>query len=149
MRVQSLGREDPLEKETAMAQVLFPGESQGQRSEAGCSPLGHKASDMTEYARTSPHFGGERGHGGSSRENPHLLPAPRSTKPLICAARRQASQLTTSVPLCTFSWTLNRLMKTNKECLRLKIPLNGHHVPALWQTWLGSCYAHTSGFPHP
>ena len=28
--------------------VLFPGESHGQRSLAGCSPRGHKESDMTE-----------------------------------------------------------------------------------------------------
>ena len=32
MRVQSLGREDPLEKEMAGEGVLFPRESQGQRS---------------------------------------------------------------------------------------------------------------------
>ena len=43
--VQSLGREDPLEKGMA---VFLPGESRGQRSLAGCSPCSHKESDMTE-----------------------------------------------------------------------------------------------------
>ena len=31
--------------------VLMPGESHGQRSLVGYSPLGHKESDITEYAR--------------------------------------------------------------------------------------------------
>ena len=44
--VQSLGWEDPLEKE--MAPVLLPGKSHGQRSLVGYSPQGHKESDMTE-----------------------------------------------------------------------------------------------------
>ena len=29
--------------------VFLPGKSQGQRSLGGCSPWGHKESDMTEY----------------------------------------------------------------------------------------------------
>ena len=43
--VQSLGREDPLEKEMATTLVFLPGESHGQRSLAGYSPEGHKESD--------------------------------------------------------------------------------------------------------
>ena len=44
-QVQSLGREDPLEKEIATHSptlVFLPGKSQGQRSLAGYSPWGHK-----------------------------------------------------------------------------------------------------------
>ena len=44
-QVQSLGQEDPLEGETP---VFLPGKSHGQRSPEGCSPWGHKESDMTE-----------------------------------------------------------------------------------------------------
>ena len=46
--VQSLGREDPLEKEMAIHSVLLPGKSHGQRSLIGYSPWGRKESDMTE-----------------------------------------------------------------------------------------------------
>ena len=42
MRVQSLGQEDPLEKETATPAVFLPGEAHGQGSLAGCSLWGHK-----------------------------------------------------------------------------------------------------------
>ena len=45
-RVQSLGREDPLEECTA--NPLLPGESYGQRSLAGYSPWGRKESGMTQ-----------------------------------------------------------------------------------------------------
>ena len=38
-QIQSLGWEDPLEKEMA---VFLPGESHGQRSLVGYSPWGHK-----------------------------------------------------------------------------------------------------------
>ena len=50
MRVQSLSREDPLEKEMAthLPGESLPGESHGQRSLAGYSPWGHKESDTTE-----------------------------------------------------------------------------------------------------
>ena len=44
-RVQSLGREDLLEKEMA---VLVPGKSHGRRSLVGYSPWGHKESDATD-----------------------------------------------------------------------------------------------------
>ena len=47
--VQSLGQEDPLEKEMAPAPVFLPGEFHGQRNLVGYSPWGHKESDMTEY----------------------------------------------------------------------------------------------------
>ena len=42
--VQSLGREDPLEK----GMVFLAGEFHGQRSLAGFSPWGRKESDTTE-----------------------------------------------------------------------------------------------------
>ena len=45
---QSLGREDPLEKEMATHPVFLPGELHGQRSLVGYSPRGHKESHMTE-----------------------------------------------------------------------------------------------------
>ena len=47
MQVQSLGQEDPLEKEMASHSSIFPRESHGQRSLVGYSPGGHKKSDMT------------------------------------------------------------------------------------------------------
>ena len=40
--VQSLGREDPLEKEVATLSSSLPGEFHGQRSLAGCHPWGRK-----------------------------------------------------------------------------------------------------------
>ena len=48
-RVQSLGQEDPLEKEMVTHSVFLPGESHGRRSLAGYSPWGRKESDMTEW----------------------------------------------------------------------------------------------------
>ena len=51
--VQSLGQEDPLEKEMATQnfefkiQKFFPGEPHGQRSQVVCSTWGHKALDVT------------------------------------------------------------------------------------------------------
>ena len=48
MRVLSLGREDPLEKEMATHSSILPRESHGLRSLAGYSPRGHKESDTTE-----------------------------------------------------------------------------------------------------
>ena len=47
-QVQSLGREDPLEKGMGTTPVFLPGELHGQRSLVGYSPWGHKESDMTE-----------------------------------------------------------------------------------------------------
>ena len=46
-RVQSLGWEDPLEKEWQPAPVFLPGKSHGWRSLAGYSPWGRKESDFT------------------------------------------------------------------------------------------------------
>ena len=47
MQVQSLGREDPLEKEMQPTPVLLPGKFHEQRSPAGYLPWGGKESDMT------------------------------------------------------------------------------------------------------
>ena len=47
-QVQSLGREDALEKGMAATPVFLPRESHGQRSLVGYSPLGHKELDVTE-----------------------------------------------------------------------------------------------------
>ena len=47
-QVQSLGREDPLEKEMATHSVFLPGELRGQRSLKSYSPWGRKQVDMTE-----------------------------------------------------------------------------------------------------
>ena len=52
MQVQSLGWEDPLEKEMATHSVFLPGKSHGQRSLVGYSPWGHKE-DKTEQLSTS------------------------------------------------------------------------------------------------
>ena len=46
--VQSLGQEDPLEKEMEPIPVFLPGESHGRRSLVGYSPRGRKESDTTE-----------------------------------------------------------------------------------------------------
>ena len=47
-QVQSLGQEDPMEKEMAPTPVFLPGESHGWRSLMGYSPRGHKELDTTE-----------------------------------------------------------------------------------------------------
>ena len=52
MWVQSLGLEDPLEKEVATHSSILGGKSHRQRSLAGYSPWGHKESDMTERLGT-------------------------------------------------------------------------------------------------
>ena len=44
MWVQSLGREDPLEKEMATHSSILAGKSHGQRSLVGYQPWGHKES---------------------------------------------------------------------------------------------------------
>ena len=48
MQVQSLGWEDPLEKETATCSVFLPGKSHGQRSLVDYSPWGHKELDTAK-----------------------------------------------------------------------------------------------------
>ena len=45
--VQSLGRKDPLEKGRLPIPVFSPGESRGQRSLVGYSPLGRTAEQLT------------------------------------------------------------------------------------------------------
>ena len=47
-RVQSLGWDDPLEKEMQPTPVFLPGKFHGQRSLVGYSPWGHKESYTTE-----------------------------------------------------------------------------------------------------
>ena len=47
-QVQSLGWENPLEKEMAIRSSILPGKSHGQRSLEGYSPWGHKELDTTE-----------------------------------------------------------------------------------------------------
>ena len=42
MGVQSLGGEDPLEKEMVIHPVFLPGKYHGQKSLVGYSPLGYK-----------------------------------------------------------------------------------------------------------
>ena len=46
--VQSLGQEDPLEKEMVTTPVFLPGEFHGQRSLVSYNLWGHKESDMME-----------------------------------------------------------------------------------------------------
>ena len=46
--VQSLGRQDPLEKEMATDSSTLPGKSRGRRSLVGYSPRARKESDTTE-----------------------------------------------------------------------------------------------------
>ena len=53
-RVWSLGREDPLEEDVQPTPVFLPGESQGERSLAGCSPRHHTESDTTEVTENTP-----------------------------------------------------------------------------------------------
>ena len=48
--VQSLGQEDPLEKEMATTPVFLPGESHEQRTLTDYSPWGCKESDTTELS---------------------------------------------------------------------------------------------------
>ena len=49
--VQSLGREDSLEKEMQHTPVFLPGESHGQRSLVGYSPRGRRVRHDTERLR--------------------------------------------------------------------------------------------------
>ena len=48
-RVQSLGQEDPLEKEMEPTLVLLPGKFHEERSLVGYTPQGLKESDTTEH----------------------------------------------------------------------------------------------------
>ena len=51
-QVQSLGWEDPLEKEMAIHSSILAGKLHGQRSLAGYSPRGGKESDMNARLST-------------------------------------------------------------------------------------------------
>ena len=53
-RVQSLGWENPLERQPTP--VFFPGELHGQGSLMSYSPWGHKESDMSEHVFTALHL---------------------------------------------------------------------------------------------
>ena len=55
MQVQSLDREDPLEKERQPITVLLPGKFHVQRSLAGYSPWGRKEWDVTEHTAQETH----------------------------------------------------------------------------------------------
>ena len=46
--IQSLGQDDPLQKELLPTPVFLPGEFHGQRRLTGYSPWGHKESDMND-----------------------------------------------------------------------------------------------------
>ena len=59
--VQSLNREDPLEKGMQPTPVFLPGESHGQERLAGCNPWGHKELDTTEWLNWTSGKGGPRG----------------------------------------------------------------------------------------
>ena len=56
--IQSLGEEDPLEKEWQPTPVFLPRESHGQRSLADYSPWGRKESDTTERLTLTGSRGG-------------------------------------------------------------------------------------------
>ena len=54
-QVQSLGQEDPLEKEWLTTPVFLPGEFHGQRSLAGYDPWSLKELDTIERLSTAQH----------------------------------------------------------------------------------------------
>ena len=54
--VQSLGQEDPVEKEMATHSSVLAWEIHGQRSLVGYSPWGHKESDTTEINLANTHM---------------------------------------------------------------------------------------------
>ena len=55
MWVQSLGREDPLEKGMAAHPCVLAWKSHGQSSLVGCGPWGLKESDMTLQLNSNKH----------------------------------------------------------------------------------------------
>ena len=88
-RVQSLGQEDPLEKEWLPILVFLPEKFHGQRSLAGSSPWGHKESDSTEQ----------------------LTPSSLSVIPMVVGktqlGRSQGSSRTQLLPVCSaVGWDL-------------------------------------------
>ena len=68
MQLQSLGREDPLEKVMATHSSVLGGKFHGQRSLAGYSPWGCKELDTTEHAHTHTHT-----HTHTERDKLHTL----------------------------------------------------------------------------
>ena len=52
-RIQSLGPEDPLEKEMVTTPIFLPGESHGQRSLVGHISWSRKELDTTEWLTVS------------------------------------------------------------------------------------------------
>ena len=60
--IQSLGQEDPLQKETQPIPVFLPGNSHGQKSFVGYSPWGHKESEQLSDSHT--HYGTARSRVG-------------------------------------------------------------------------------------
>ena len=50
-RIQSLGQEDPLEKEWQPTPVSLPGKFHAQRSLVGCSSWGHKESEAAAHTK--------------------------------------------------------------------------------------------------
>ena len=54
-QIRSLGREDPLEEETATHSSILNWRIHGQRSLVGHSPYSPKELDMTERAQTQSH----------------------------------------------------------------------------------------------
>ena len=52
IQLQSVGREDPLEKEMVTHPNILPGKFPGQKSLMGCDPRGCKESDATEHLST-------------------------------------------------------------------------------------------------
>ena len=54
IRVRSLGWENPLEEGMAKSPVFLPGESNGQKSLVGYSPLGRNELDTTEVTQHLP-----------------------------------------------------------------------------------------------
>ena len=52
-QVQSLGQDDPLEKEMATCSSILAGKSHGRRSLTDYSPWSGKEQDMTEYTAHS------------------------------------------------------------------------------------------------
>ena len=55
IQFQSLGGEDPLEKEMATHSVFLPGKSHFQRSLVGYSPWSHKVLDVTKCVHVCVH----------------------------------------------------------------------------------------------
>ena len=59
MRVQSLGRDDPLEEEMTTQSSILAWEIPWTEKPGGHSPLGHKESDTTEHTQHTQALAGE------------------------------------------------------------------------------------------